>query len=181
MNVFKWCWKHSFLGITTSLFIDLHQYKKDKRLISDTLYGDAFKVVLKKYLKTDFSKDWLGRLYGVVNPNIDNGQFDFNSIIIEIDGDNTNNSEYVKNWVFKQLKLISTLFKIEKLYDYIDIDFEHVGPVEYDNYLVIFDIVSRKVYTQSLKRFLKRLVFLIILAVAVLFGLYYFFPAISLI
>ena len=178
MGFFKWCWQQSFLGRTVRLIIDSYEYNKDKKTISDTLYGDAFRLVLKQYLKADFKKDWIGRLYGVVNPNINNGQYDFNNIIIEIDGDNTNNNEYVKHWVYKQLKLISSLFKIEKLYDYINIDFKHVGPIEYDNYLVVFDIVSRRVFIESLKKWLKKILFLLILAIIVFITLKFIFPII---
>ena len=167
MGLFKWCWKHSFLGITTSFISDAYQYNKDLKYIGDTLYSDELKLVLKKYLKTDFRKDWIGRLYGVVNPNISDNKYDFNNIVVEIDGDNTNNNEYVKTWVYRQMKLVGSLFKIQKLYDYINIDFEHVGPENMDNYLVIFDVVSRKVFAQSFKRFIKRLFFLGIVAVLV--------------
>lgn len=167
MNVFKWAWNKSFLGITTNLISNTYQYLKDKSLISDTLYSKEFNFVLKQYLKTDFRKDWIGRLYGVVNPNINDGKYDFNNIVIEIDGDNTNNNEYVRNWVYRQMRLVGNLFKIEKLYDYINIEFEHVGPDNMDNYLVIFDIVSRKEFAQSLKKFFKRLFFLGIIGILV--------------
>ena len=165
MGVFKYVYEHSFLGRTISLISNYHQYRKDIRLIGDTLYSDAFKLVLKRYLKTDVRKDWLGRLYGVVNPTInENGQFDINSMIIEIDGENTNNNEYVKHWVYKQMRLISDLFKIEKLYDYINIDFSHVGPDNLDNYLIVFDIVSRQVAAESAKKWLKHTFALLIAA-----------------
>lgn len=166
MAFLKKLWNKTFLGITTSLISDSYVYIKDKNLIKDTLYSKEFNLVLKQYLKTDFKKDWIGRLYGVINPNINiQGNLDVNNIVIEIDGDNTNNNEYVKIWVYKQMQLIATLFKIEKLYDYIDIDFSHVGPENMDNYLVVFDIVSRKVFAESLKRFFKRLFILGILFV----------------
>ena len=164
MGMFKWLYDHSLLGRTVTLIADSIQYRKDKQLISDTFYGPAFKKVLDNYLKTDFQKDWVGRLYGVVNPNIRDGRYDFNNVIIEIDGDNTNNNEYVRTWVYKQMRLVGQLFKIEKLYDYIDITFEHVGPENMDNYLVIFDIVSRKVRSEALKKFLKHVFMLAILA-----------------
>ena len=163
MGILKWCYNHSLLGRSITLIADSIQYRKDKKLISDTFYGPAFKKVIDNYLKTDIRKDWAGRLYGIVNPNITNGKYDFNNVIIEIDGDNTNNNEYVKHWVYKQMQLIAQLFKIEKLYDYIDIVFEHVGPVNQDNYLVIFDIVSRKIRSESLKKFLKHILMLLIL------------------
>ena len=166
MAFLKKLWNKSFLGITTSLISDFYIFQKDKNYIKDTLYSKEFNLVLRQYLKTDFKKDWIGRLYGVINPNINiQGNLDVNNIVIEIDGDNTNNNEYVKIWVYKQMQLIATLFKIEKLYDYIDIDFSHVGPENMDNYLVVFDIVSRKVFAESLKRFFKRLFILGILFV----------------
>lgn len=160
MSLFKWSYQHSLLGRTINMVSDYIYFKRDKKIVSDTLYGDAFKVVIRKYLKTTLKKDWIGRLYGVVNPNLDeNGKYDFNSVIIEIDGDNTNNNEYVKNWVYRQMQLIASLFKIEKLYDYIDIDFKHVGPENQDNYLIIFDIVSRQSFVDSVKKFFRHILF----------------------
>lgn len=160
MGVFKWIYEHSLLGRTVTVISDRIIYKKDKKILSDTLYGPAFNLVLKKYLKANFKKDWIGRLYGVVNPNLDeNGKYDFNNVIIEMDGDNTNNNEYVRNWVHRQLRLIEVLFKLENLYDYIGIELKHVGPPQLDNYLVIIDIVSRKIWVESLKKFFRHLLF----------------------
>lgn len=135
-----------------ALVKDIYYYIKDYNYISDTLYSDAFSLVLKKYLNLEVDKDWIGRLYGIINPNIDiNGNFNINNMILEIDGNNTNNNEQVKNWAYKQLTLIGQLFKIENLYNYIDLTFKHVGPKEADNYLLIFDIVSRKNMVHTLR------------------------------
>lgn len=164
MGLFKTLYNNSLLGRTITYISDSIDYRRDKKLISDTFYGPAFEKVINKYLKTELRRDWLGRLYCVVNPTINNGELDFSSMIVEIDGDNTNNNEYVRHWVYKQMRLISQLFKIEKLYDYIDVDFQHVGPVNMDNYLVIFDIVSRKVKMESRNKLLKRLGLLAVLA-----------------
>lgn len=131
----------------------IYYYISDYNYISDTLYSDAFKLVLKRYLNLDVSKDWIGRLYGIINPNIDiNGNFNINNVIIEIDGNNTNNNEQVKTWAYKQLTLIGQLFKIENLYNYIDLTFKHVGPKEADNYLLVFDMVSRKEMSYMFKK-----------------------------
>ena len=60
-----------------AFFESIYTYFKDYNLISDTLYSREFKLVIKKYLKCDIDKDWIGRLYGVINPNIDiNGKLD---------------------------------------------------------------------------------------------------------
>jgi len=172
MGFFNWCYQHSLIGRTVNMVSDYIYFKKDKKIISDTFYGPAFDLVLKKYLKANFKRDWIGRLYGVVNPNLDeNGKYDFNNVIIELDGDNTNNNEYVRNWVYRQMRMISTLFKIERLYDYIDIEFNHVGPENQDNYLVIFDIVSRKISVESCKKFFRHILFDGVIAGIILFVL----------
>ena len=165
MSFFKQIYEHSLIGRFISYIKDTIQYSNDKTLISDTFYGPAFKKVIDNYLKTNIKKDWAGRLYGIVNPNISDGKYDFNNMIIEIDGDNTNNNEYVKQWVYRQMRLIGSLFKIEKLYDYIDISFTHVGPENMDNYLVVFDIVSRKAKQNSRRKVFLHLLLLVILII----------------
>ena len=143
----------------------IYRYITDMSYISDTLYSKEFLTVLKQYLRIYIKKDWIGRLYGVINPYIDiDGKIDFNNTIIEIDGDNTNSNEYVKNWVYRQFNLIDNLFKINKLYDYINVDIKHVGPLNADNYLIVIDVVSRKEMTYALKRVLKQTILYIIIA-----------------
>ena len=143
----------------------IYRYITDMSYISDTLYSKEFLAVLKQYLRISIKKDWIGRLYGVINPYIDiDGKIDFNNTIIEIDGDNTNSNEYVKNWVYRQFNLIDNLFKINKLYDYINVDIKHVGPLNADNYLIVIDVVSRKEMTYALKRVLKQTILYMIIA-----------------
>lgn len=146
-------------------------YIKDRKLISDTLYSRQFNMVIMKYLKCELDKDWLGRLYGVINPNIDiNGHLDISSMILEIDDYQTNNEEYVKNWIYRQMTLISSLFKIEKLYDYITLDIKHIGPENHDNYLLVFDITSRKYMSYCFKRmFWHSLIYGIIIGAILIF------------
>lgn len=143
----------------------IYRYITDMSYISDTLYSKEFLTVLKQYLRISIKKDWIGRLYGVINPYIDiDGKIDFNNTIIEIDGDNTNSNEYVKNWVYRQFNLIDNLFKINKLYDYINVDIKHVGPLNADNYLIVIDVVNRKEMTYMLKRVLKQTILYMIIA-----------------
>ena len=67
------------------------------------------------------------------------------------------------------MDLINQLFKIEKLYDYISIDFKHVGPSHLDNYLIIFDVISRKYTAQTFKSWFKTLCVYGVIATIVLF------------
>lgn len=147
----------------------IYRYITDMSYISDTLYSKEFLTVLKQYLRISIKKDWIGRLYGVINPYIDiDGKIDFNNAIIEIDGDNTNSNEYVKNWVYRQFNLIDNLFKINKLYDYINVDIKHVGPLNADNYLIVIDVVSRKEMTYMLKRVLKQILIYLLICLTIM-------------
>ena len=137
----------------------LKEYIDDYDYVSESLYSEAFSKILEKYLNLKVKKDWIGRIYGVINPNLDiNGNVNFANTIIEIDDNNTNSNEYVKNWIYKQMNMVKYVFKLDEsgFFDYIGCDIEHVGPKEYDNYLVVFYIVSQKAMLQNLKRLLKQ-------------------------
>jgi hypothetical protein len=169
LKLIKSLWLNTFTGKIYKTIQSLIDYIKDYEYISDTLYSEAFKIVLKEYLNVDIRKDWIGRLYGVINPNIDkDGKFDFTKTIIEIDDENTNNNEFIKHWTYKQLTLIGDLFKIENLYHFIDLEFKHVGPKNADNYLLVFDVVSRKMFVKNLKAMLLHGFIYAVIAVIVL-------------
>jgi len=144
----SWTWTAKTYNLFKSLFI----YLKERKIIGKYFYSNEFATIIKHYTNLTLSKDWIGRLYGVINPAIDiHGNINMSNTIIEIDGDNTNNNEYLKNWIYKQLHLIASVFNMKNLYTYIDMDIKHVGPLEADNYLIVFDIVSRKGLSEAFK------------------------------
>lgn len=168
MKFLKDLLSHTLTGKIFLTIKYLIAYLKDYDYISDSFYSDAFKTVIKEYLGVTLKKDWIGRLYAVINPNINkDGQFDISKTILEFDGDNTNNNEYLKHWVYKQLTLIGDVFSIKNLYNYIDLKFTHVGPIEADNFLLIFDVVSRKQFIKSLKETLLHGFIYLIIALVV--------------
>lgn len=150
----------------------LYQYERDKHNIAKPFYSEDFKKILKDYLGVNFKRDWVGRLYGVLNPYINSkGKVDFSNTILEIDGHNTNDTEYVKHWIVDQMVLVGNLFKtqVTKLYTYIDFDIRHVGPLNADNFLVTFDIVSRKEFASAAgKFFLQLFIYAIIAGISLL-------------
>ena len=153
-------------------FILLKEYIEDYDYVSESFYSEAFSRILEKYLNLKVKKDWIGRIYGVINPNLDiNGNVNFANTIIEIDDNNTNSNEYVKNWIYKQMNMVKYVFKLDEsgFFDYIGCDIEHVGPKEYDNYLVVFYIVSQKAMIQNLKKLLKQMSIYAIIA-AIIYG-----------
>lgn len=166
MNILKWTLIYKFFNVLHCAYL----YIKDMSYIKDTLYSENLKLVLKKYLKVNIKKDWIGRLYGVINPNIDiNGNFDVNSVIIQFDDENTNNLDYVKTFIHKQLELVANLFKIGNLYQYISLEITHVGPQNLDNYLLVFDVLSRRKFALAFKYFFIQLIIYCIIALGIYF------------
>ena len=165
--MFKWLWEHSYINIVLSYAKSIFKHVRDKHKFGKRFYGDMFKLLAKTYLRIDLKKDWIGRLYGVINPNVDiDGNFDPGTMIIEIDGDNTNNNEYVKTWIYRQLRLMGSVYALKDMYDRILLDITHVGPDEFDNYLVVFDFESRQEKGACRKRFLKRTLAILLVAAA---------------
>ena len=159
MKLLKKLFSYTLLYKIYLNFILLKEYIEDYDYVSESFYSEAFSRILEKYLNLKVKKDWIGRIYGVINPNLDiNGNVNFANTIIEIDDNNTNSNEYVKNWIYKQMNMVKYVFKLDEsgFFDYIGCDIEHVGPKEYDNYLVVFYIVSQKAMLQNLKRLLKQ-------------------------
>lgn len=159
MKLLKKLFSYTLLYKIYLNFVLLKEYIYDYDYVSESLYSEAFSKILEKYLNLKVKKDWIGRIYGVINPNLDiNGNVNFANTIIEIDDNNTNSNEYVKNWIYKQMNMVKYVFKLDEsgFFDYIGCDIEHVGPKEYDNYLVVFYIVSQKAMLQNLKRLLKQ-------------------------
>lgn len=168
-KIISWTLTYKFC----KLIKETYYYIKDYNTIGETLYGDDFKNILKRYLNIDLEKDWLGRLYGVLNPNIDvDGHFNINNTILYIDGELTNNNDqllHFQSFVFQQLDLIGKIFKLENMYNYITFKLEHVGPINADNYLLVFDIASRKSMANQFKKVLKMIIFYGIIAAGTLY------------
>ena len=81
MKILKTIFNYTLISKAYNTLKYLNQYISDRIKIGEIFYGDSFKNLMKQYINIDLDKDWLGRLYGVINPNIDiNGKFNVNNI-----------------------------------------------------------------------------------------------------
>lgn len=171
MKFFKDLFRHTLIYKVYSTLYWLKEYISDYSYVSDSLHSEAFSLILRRYLNCEFRTDWIGRLYGVINPHINiDGKFNFSNTIIEIDGANTNSHAFVENWLYRQMSLVKNVYNLDNsgFFDYIGVDIKHVGPKSHDNYLVIFDIVSRKEFSMYLKRAFKHSILYITIVLGIL-------------
>lgn len=173
MKLFKKLFHTTLTYKVYAILFWLKEYIKDYEYVSDSFYSEAFLKILHRYLNVEFKKDWIGRLYAVVNPHIDiNGNFNFSNTIIELDADNTNDEAYVSNWLYRQMSMVQAVFRLESsnFFDYIGATVKHVGPINHDNYLITFDIVSRKELAIAFKSMIAQLTVYIIIGACCYFG-----------
>ena len=167
---FKNLWHATLIYKLYYFIVVLIQYIKDYRSVGKFFYSEGFHKILEKYLNKSFKCDWIGRLYAVINPNIDiDNKLNLTNTIIEFDDDRTNNEVYVNNWIFKQLNLVADVFRLQNIYSYITLDIKKVGPIEFDNFLVVFDLASRVELHKTFLKILKQLL-LYILITAIVIG-----------
>lgn len=160
MGLLNLFWTTKFVRVLT----DWYHYRKDCDYVGDIVHSDDFKRVLSKYLFTNIKEDWIGRLYCVVNPNINEyGQFDISRVVIEFDDYTTHNDEYVKTFIYKQLSLVRDLFRLHNLYDYLNLDLKRVGPLSEDNFLVVISLVSLNKLLKDLNSLFKHTILYIVL------------------
>ena len=103
MGFFKNIFSHTLTYKAYNCFATFIQYIKDYNIVAESLYSEAFNKVLLRYLNKPFKKDWIGRLYAVINTNIDiNGKLNVKHTIRELDEERTNKQAYDENGIYKQ-------------------------------------------------------------------------------
>lgn len=174
MKFFKKLFSYTLTYKFFNMIASFVTYIKEYNIVSESFYSPEFSTLLRRYLNKEFRKDWLGRLYAVVNPNIDiSGKFNFNNTIIEIDDERTNNDRFVENWLYRQMGLIADVFKIQNMYAYISVGIDHVGPKNADNFLIVFDLTSRIDMSDAFKKFIKHLIFYSVIGAIIACMLYF--------
>lgn len=95
---------------------------------------------LSNLFKSQFKKDWIGRLYTVINPNLLGDDFDINTIIYEYDEGGLNNNAFVERWIMGKLNIAQSFIQTNNLFDLLTYKIEKLD--EYDNYLFIIEPIT---------------------------------------
>lgn len=95
---------------------------------------------LSNLFKSQFKKDWIGRLYTVINPNLLGDDFDINTIIYEYDETGLNNNAFVERWIMGKLNIAQSFIQTNNLFDLLTYKIEKLD--EYDNYLFIIEPIT---------------------------------------
>lgn len=117
-NFFKYLYLHIRYNIL------LNEIYKHENLISN----------LSKLFGHEFKKDWVGRIYTVINPYIVNGQFN-NDYISEVGDDGSNQDAFIEQYVMQKLAIAEKFIYSNNLFDLLT--YKIIRLDNYDNYLFV--------------------------------------------
>lgn len=125
---------------------------------------------LSSLFKVPFKMDWMGRVYAVFNPHIQDGVFNPNNQIYEYDENGLTNKAYVESYIMNQLNIAKRFIQASNLFDLLTYKIKKID--DFDNYLFIMQSITYEDFKTATKRFLW--MFLIICLIIVGFLIYYF-------
>lgn len=118
---------------------------------------------LSNLFKSQFKKDWIGRLYTVINPNLLGDDFDINTVIYEYNENGLDNREFVQRWIMMKLNIAQSFIQTNNLFDLLTYDIKKLD--EYDNYLFIIEPITLNDCLKYTKYFSILLTVLIVIGI----------------
>ena len=151
-------------------------YNFFKNLILNIKYTRILKKVYKdenlleglsQIFKSNFKIDWIGRVYAVLNPNIDeNGKYSPNSQIFEYGESGLNNEKMIEQWVMERMLVVSNSIRANNLFELLTYSIKRLD--KYDNYLFILEPITLQDCLKWSKKFCILIGVLLIIGITLL-------------
>lgn len=116
---------------------------------------------LSAMFKVEFRRDWIGRIYAVFNPNIQDGIYNPNHQIYEYDENGLTNRPYVEAYIMEQLNIARQFIRANNLFDLLTYKIEKID--DNDNYLFIMQPITLEDCMKYTKYFVIMLSILLII------------------
>lgn len=135
---------HSRIEEYTIMIGTIVNYIRIQRLLNKIIESEKLEKNLSRLFGVDCRRDWVGRLYMVVNPIIQDIEDGGNTIVYDKD-----ENLVIEGWIMKNLELIRNFVVNNSLFDLMTYNIEKLD--DDDNYLIVF----KNVYFDSMKRIIK--------------------------
>lgn len=140
----------------------LIMHRKYCKILKDVYKNENLLDNLSALFKVQFRMDWVGRIYAVFNPHIQEGVFNPNNQIYEYTEQGLMNDAYVEAYILNQLNIAKQFIRANNLFDLLTYRLEKID--ENDNYLFIMEPIT----WDDCKNYSKR--FAILLAILGIIG-----------
>lgn len=153
--------------IIYNFFKNIILNRKYTKLIKRVYKDEGLLNSLSKLFGVEFKIDWIGRVYAILNPNIDeNGQYSPNTQIFEYGENGLNNERMVEQWVMEKMIVISNFIQTNNLFELLTYSIKKID--NYDNYLFILEPITLSDCIKWSKRFTILMGVLIIIGITLL-------------
>lgn len=116
-------------------------YIKIQRILRKIYKAENIEKNLSDLFGVPCKKDWVGRLYMVINPIIQDIESGGNTLVY-----NSNETVIIEGWVMKNLELIRKFVVNNSLFDLLTYSIDKID--DDDNYLVVF----KNIYFDTMKQ-----------------------------
>lgn len=155
-----------------SFFKNAWQYFKYKKILNDIYKNENIIENLKESVDLDFRKDWMGRLYTVVNPFIKNGKYDPDAMIFDYNDGKISLDTYVEHQFVEKMNLIQSFVISKEMFDLVTYDVKKID--KFGNFLVILEPVPYQDFISDSKKMAKLFAILLVLAGTLFAAIKYF-------
>lgn len=138
--------------ITYKFIKYLYTHIKYFRILNDVYKQENLLENLTALFKVEFKKDWVGRIYAVFNPHIQDGIFNQNNQILEYTNEGLSNSSYVESYIMTQLNIVKQFIKANNLFDLLT--YKLIKLDDNDNYLFIIQPITWEDCVSYTKKFM---------------------------
>lgn len=139
---------------------------KYTKLLSKVYKDEDLLKKLSQLFGSNFKKDWIGRVYTVINPNIMDGKFDNTTQIFEYNQNGLDNNVYVEKWIMNRFNVISQFIQTNNLFDLLNYKITKLD--DYDNYLLVLEPITLRDCIKYTKYFTILFIILIIIGITIL-------------
>ena len=108
------------------------QNRKYQKILNKVYIEDEIIAKLSFALGSQFRRDWIGRLYTVINPAIKDGKYDYTQVY-EYVQEGYDTTEHAQQWIVERLAAIQTVIQTNNLFDVLAFNIEKLD--DEGNYL----------------------------------------------
>lgn len=138
--------------ITYKFIKYLYTHIKYFQILNDVYKQEKLLENLTALFKVEFKKDWVGRIYAVFNPHVQDGIFNQNNQILEYTNEGLSNSSYVESYIMTQLNIAKQFIKANNLFDLLT--YKLIKLDDNDNYLFIIQPITWEDCVSYTKKFI---------------------------
>ena len=126
-------------------FKTLFYHRKINRVISTAIREEKLLLAISTLLGTQVDIDWVGRIYGVINPEVENGEYKPGRIT-DLNG---STKAWVDNFIVSRFSLLRDFISEKNLFDLVTY---HIKALRDNNFLIVVEPITYSELMRALKR-----------------------------